>query len=118
MSRTESKDKKKKVSSDSFLLRTLHGKLFSTEFLSAHWKPIILVVGLIIFYIYNKYTCQTKIETNLRLEEQLDVVRSEVVRERSTYMSRTRESGMQAMVDSLGLGLEVQIIPPYPISYK
>jgi len=120
MDRTDDKKEKgkRKSGSDSLLLRTLHGKLFSTEFLTAHWKTILLAMGMIIFFIYNKYTCKTKIETSIRLEEQLDVVRSEFVRERSTYMSRTRESGMQGMVDSLHLDLQVQTIPPYPIKYQ
>ena len=109
--------KKKSSGSDTLLLRTLHGKLFSTTFLSSHWKAILLVMGMILLFIYNKYSCKTKYETIIKLEKQQKVVRSEYVRERSTFMSRTRESGMQEMVDSLHLGLTVQLLPPYPITY-
>ncbi len=119
MASSESRQKKNKAAhSDSLLLRTLHGKLFSTELLAAHWKGILLAMAMILLFIYNKYTCKTKIETTDRLTQQIDILRSEVVRERSTFMSRTRETGMQAMVDSLHLGLEVQTRPPFTIKYQ
>lgn len=103
---------------DSLLLRTIHGKLFTVEFLSRNWKTILMVTAMIIVFIYNKYSCKTKIETSIRLQEQYDIVRSEFVRERSTYMSRTRESGMQQMIDSLHLDLQVQTIQPFTIRYQ
>lgn len=104
--------------SDSFFLRTLHGKLVSIEFLSNHWKGIILVMGLIILFIYNKYSWQTKVDTSNRLKKEIEVVHSEFIRERSTYTSRTRESGMQQMIDSLHLDLQVQTEPPYELEYQ
>lgn len=119
MAQTNSrKTGKKAAGDDSLLLRTLHGKLFSIEFLSKNWKSILLVTGLIILFIYNKYSWQTKVDTHTRLKKEIEVVRSEFIRERSTYTSRTRESGMQQMIDSLHLDLQVQVTPPYPIKYQ
>lgn len=68
-------------------------------------------------YISNKYQVQTKIETIQKLEQELERVRTESVRERSSYMSRTRESSMQVMIDTLRLDLQVREQPPYRISY-
>ena len=66
-------------------------------------------------YISNKYQVQTKIETIHSLEQELERVRTESVRQRSEYMSRTRESSMQMIIDTLKMGLEVREQPPYII---
>lgn len=43
------------------------------------------------------------------------IVRSESIRQQSLYNSRTRESAMTLLVDSLGLGLMAQKQPPYTL---
>ena len=52
-------------------------------------------------------------ETIRSLQKELEVAKTERVRAKSIYMSRIRESSMQHMVDSLGLGLTIQEQPPY-----
>ena len=54
-----------------------------------------------------------QMETIQRLERELEVAKTERIREKSTYMSRIRESRMQHKVDSLRLGLTVQEQPPF-----
>jgi len=102
--------------SDSLTIRALHGRLLSTDFFRRHWLPVLGVVAMLMIYITNRYTCQTQMETIQRLERELEVSKTERIRERSTYMSRIRESKMQMMVDSLRLGLTVQEQPPYRIT--
>jgi hypothetical protein len=68
---------------------------------------------MLMIYITNRYTCQTQMETIQRLEHELEVAKTERIREKSTYMSRIRESKMQQKVDSLRLGLTTQERPPY-----
>ena len=51
------------------------------------------------------------------LTRQLEIVETERVRAKSNYMSRIRESRMQARVDSLRLGLTVQEQPPFRITF-
>lgn len=105
-------------SRDSLMLRALHGRVLSTDFFRRHWLPVLGVVAMLMIYITNRYTCQTQMETIQRLERELEVAKTERIREKSTYMSRIRESKMQQRVDSLHLGLTVQERPPYRLSIK
>ena len=54
-------------------------------------------------------------ETIQRLQTELEVAKTERIREKSAYMSSIRESVMQHKIDSLGLNLTVQEQPPYKI---
>lgn len=103
---------------DSLMLRALHGRVLSTDFFRRHWLPVLGVVAMLMIYITNRYTCQTQMETIQRLERELEVAKTERIREKSTYMSRIRESKMQQKIDSLRLGLTVQERPPYRLSIK
>ena len=51
-----------------------------------------------------------------KLEQELEIVETERIRERSTYMSRIRESSMQEMVDTMHLNLKIQDQPPYKLT--
>lgn len=101
---------------DTLLTDALHGRVLSTDFFRRHWLAVFGVVAMLMIYITNRYTCQTQMETIQRLERDLEVAKTERVREKSTYMSRIRESKMQARVDSLRLGLTVQEQPPFRIT--
>ncbi len=109
---------KKQKKNDNLLRRALYGRLLSTEFFVRHWVTIALLMAMIIIYITNKYECQTSMETIQRLERELEIVKTERVRERSIYMSRIRESAMQELVESMKLNLQVQERPPFKISYE
>lgn len=102
-------------SKDSLMRRAAQGKLLSTDFFRRHWLPVLGVVAMLMIYITNRYTCQTQMETIQRLERELEVAKTERIREKSTYMSRIRESKIQQQVDSLRLGLTVQDRPPYKL---
>lgn len=93
----------------------VHGRLFSLDFFRHHWMLVGGIVAMLIIYTANRYHCQTLMEEIQRLETQLEVVRTERVRLKSTYMSRIRESAMQQRVDSLRLGLRVADQPPYVV---
>lgn len=110
-------DKEKKKKRSSFVARFFQGRWFSTAFFI---KNAIILVSALVFlmiYISNKYQVQTKIELIQTLEQDLERVKTESVRERSIYMSRTRESSMQHMIDTMSLGLQIKEQPPYVISY-
>ncbi len=76
------------------------------------------MVVMLMVYITNRYTCQTQMERIRTLERELEVAKTERVRAKSAYMSKIRESSIQEMVDSLGLGITVQEQPPYRLSRK
>ena len=99
---------KKKVAAkkrDNVFSKVVQGRWISTNFFARNAITLIAALFFMMVYISNKYECQTKMET-------------ESERERSRYMSRTRESAMNAMIDTLRLGLEVQERPPFSIKYS
>lgn len=98
--------------------RVRSGRVLSLDFFRSHWGLIAVVIGFLLLYITNKYYCQTSMEQIRALNRELELVKTERVREKSIYMSRTRESAMQELIDSLGLGLSVQTRPPYKIVEK
>jgi len=99
--------------SGSVMRRLIFGQVVSSDIFARNWLALILGVFMILAYISGKYSCQTKMEEVRRLTHQYEIINAELVRCRSHYMGRIRESSMQAMVDSLHLGLRVQENPPY-----
>ncbi|MBD5308528.1 MAG: hypothetical protein HDS15_04545 [Bacteroides sp.] len=97
--------------------RILHGQLISLELFARNWLLVLTGVVLLLMYITNKYNTQTKMEEIRALNRELQIVKTERIRIRSAYMSRIRESGMQELVDSLGLGLTIRERPPYSVTH-
>lgn len=97
----------------SVMRRLLFGQIVSSDLFARNWLALILGVFMILAYISGKYSCQTKMEEVTRLSKEYAIVNAELIRCRSRYMSRIRESSMQAMVDSLNLNLHVSENPPY-----
>lgn len=93
----------------------LTGGVVHSDFFFRHKIKIFVLVILIMFYISTKYECQTGMENIHKLEKELDVVRTESIREKAKYMSRIRESSMAELADSIRPGLVVQRQPPFVI---
>lgn len=98
------------------LSRTLHGQIISSDFFARNWLTILVGVIVLMVYITNKYNCQTSMEEIKRLEQKLEVARTEAMRERAEYMTKLTERAMQSRLDSLGLPLRVQDQPPFKLS--
>lgn len=98
--------------------RAAYGRVVSSRFFKRYLFQTTFAVGLILVYISNRYDCVTGMETIAALQTELDVVKTELQSERSSYMSATRESAMQALVDTLHLNLGIQERPPYQLAYK
>ena len=95
----------------SWLSRLLYGQVISVDFFARHWLVIFTALAIIMMYITNKYNTQTKMEEIRTLTRELEIVKTERIRVKSAYMSRIRESEMQILVDSMGLGLSVSEQP-------
>ncbi|MDE5643641.1 MAG: hypothetical protein K2F74_06295 [Muribaculaceae bacterium] len=93
------------------------GRVVSSRFFRKYMVQTILTVLLLMIYIANRYDCVTGMETITRLRTQYQVVRTQLQRERSIYMTSIRESAIQHKADSLGLGLAIQQQPPYQLTY-
>ncbi|MDE6417891.1 MAG: DUF2730 domain-containing protein [Duncaniella sp.] len=105
----------KKKKKQSIGRNVIFGRVISSDFFTRHWLAITIFIVVIMVYITTKFTYRANIERITALERQLEVVQNEKDRERSEFRSRTRETAMQHLVDSLGLGLSVQPQPPFPI---
>ena len=93
----------------------LTGGVVNSDFFYRHKLKLFVLLVLVMFYISTKYQCQTGMETIRNLENRLEVVRTESIRERSLYMSRIRESSMAALADSVRPGLAIQKQPPFVV---
>lgn len=113
----QSSKKTKRKTAKGYLQHVLYGNVVSTEFFAKHWIKVFLVVIIAMIFISTKYQCMTAMEQIKELQKELNIVRTESVRERSSYMSRIRESAMTRMVDSLLPGLAVPEHPAYSL-YK
>ena len=98
--------------------RVLHGQVVSVDFFMRHWLLILVGLVFIMIYITNKYNCQTGMEEIQQLKKELEVVRTERIREKSAYMSKLTEQSMQARLDSMHLNLTVQSNPPFHLPAK
>ena len=103
--------------SRNIITRTIYGRILSVQFFKRHWLAVFMGVMLIMIYISNKYSFQTRIEQVNSLRSELGVIRTEFIRERSMYMSAVRERAMRARLDSIGLNLTYQVQPPFRLSY-
>jgi len=98
--------------------RAAYGRVVSSRFFKRNFFAVAFTVGLIMVYISNRYDCVTGMETITALQSELDIVKTELQSQKSSYMSSTRESVMQSLVDTLHLGLGIQERPPYQLSYN
>ena len=98
---------------NSWLHRVLEGRIVTGDFFRNHLLQIILLLGMILVYITNRYSCQRSMEEIRSLNNRLQVVETESFRVRGYYMSRIRESSMRDALDSLGIRLSVQTQPPF-----
>lgn len=97
--------------------RVAHGRVVSSRFFKKYFFQITFGVCMVMVYISNRYDCVTGMETITALNSELAIVKTELQSERSAFMSSTRESSMQKLVDTLHLGLGIQERPPYQLSY-
>lgn len=121
MAKNDTTTKKKKSAGKNvgeFSLKVFLGDIISSSFFGKNKFSILIIIGLIIFFTAIKYECQTRMETIAKLEKELAIVKSEGIREQSQYMSRTRESMMSALVDTMHLNLGIQDEPPYILHYN
>lgn len=103
-------------SRDSWFTHVRHGRLMSVDFFARNWVTVLTVIIMFLIYITNKYQCQTRMETIQSLQHRLEIVKTECVLQHSHYMSRTRESAMRELVDTMHLGLSARELPPYKIT--
>ncbi len=112
---TDSKTKKNGESISNYGWRLFFGEYITSKLFLNHKVSVVLIVVVLLCYINSGYVMKTKREQIKILKKELAIVRSESIRQQSYYNSRTRESAMIHMIDSIGLGLTAQKQPPYTL---
>lgn len=107
------KVKKKKGSVISSAVR---GRWLSTRFFSRNWGIILALVVLVMIYITNRYQCLTAMENIQKLNKELEVIKSERIRQKSEYMNAIREKTMQKSIREAGLDLTHREQPPFKLT--
>lgn len=108
--------KKCKSGAQRGLRNMVTGRSISSEFFKRHFFATGLIIIFCVGFIAIRFDCVTSMERIRGLKNQIEVMRTYKQRERSRYMTLTRESTMQHTVDSLGLGLTVP--EQYPLSIR
>ncbi len=85
----------------------IQGDAVSSKFFMEHFFATCLVLMGCIAIIALRFECATSQNTVDRLNRQINVMSTEKQKERSLYMTLTRESAMLHLVDSLKLGLSI-----------
>ena len=115
MAEKKPKSKKNAESISNYGWRFFFGEYIPSRLFLNHKVSVVLIVVVLLCYINSGYVMKTKREQIKSLKRELSIVRSESIRQQSLYNSRTRESAMTLLVDSLGLGLMAQKQPPYTL---
>ena len=94
------------------------GRGISNEVLIKRWRSIAVFMILVLIYISNRYTCQQKIAEIGSLEKQLTDIRYEALTLSSELMGSSRQSQVQALIESKGIPLEESKQPPFKLIKK
>ena len=85
----------------------IQGDAISSKFFLTHFFATSFIVVTSIAVIAMRFDSISSENTIDSLKRQINVMSTEKQKERSQYMTLTRESAMQHLVDSLRLGLTV-----------
>ena len=87
--------------------KVMQGDAVSSRFFKRHFFSTAFTVIACVAFIAARFENATDQSTIQRLEYKLNVVCTDKQKERSRYMTLTRESAMMHLVDSLQLGLTI-----------
>ncbi|MDE5684147.1 MAG: hypothetical protein K2I39_08060 [Muribaculaceae bacterium] len=85
----------------------MQGDAVSSKFFKRHFFATAFTVIACVAFIAARFECATDQNTIHSLKNQINVMSTEKQKERSLYMTLTRESAMMHLVDSLKLGLTI-----------
>lgn len=100
----------------SLITDAVRGRWLSTSFFSRNWGIILALIILVMIYITNRYQCLTAMENIQHLSKELEIVKSERIRQKSIYMNSIREKTMQQNIQQAGLQLTHRDRPPFKLT--
>lgn len=87
--------------------KVMQGDAVSSRFFKRHFFATAFTVIACVAFIAARFECATDQNTIHSLQNKINVASTEKQKERSLYMTLTRESSMMHLVDSLQLGLTI-----------
>lgn len=110
------KPAKKKEDQHSWIEEFRYGQSISIEFFKSNAWLILIIVVCVIALMGLRYKTKTNMVEIKKLNQELRKAESEMLYEKSSYMTLIRETEMKKMVQERGLTLEFQEQPPYELS--
>jgi len=107
----QKKKKKKKVS----LLNILGGDILKEEFVVKQSKLIIMIACCFVLFIGNRYACMKKITRIEDLKKELAELKYENLVILTKLTENSRQSQIEALIESKGLNLSGSNSPTYEI---
>ncbi len=98
--------------------KVMQGDAVSSRFFKRHFFATAFTVIACVAFIAARFECATNQNTIHSLRNQINVMSTEKQKERSLYMTLTRESAMMHLVDSLHLGLTIPDARPQVLHYQ
>lgn len=118
----EEKEEKKKIKekkntkSPGFMEEFRYGQSISLEFFRSNAWLILIFVVCIVALMGLRYKTKSNMVEIQTLTQELRKAESDMLYEKSSYMTLIRETEMKKMVHEHGLSLEFQEQPPYILS--
>ena len=91
------------------------GDILATDFFRRQTKLLVLLMGLVIFYIHNRYACQRQMIEVDRLKKELTDIRYDALTRGSELMERSRLSRIEEYISGRESDLQTATQPPYVI---
>lgn len=108
---SKNKKKAKKLS----LKKVIDGQVLTEEFVSKQLKLLVLIVGLIIIFISNSYSCVKKLGEIEQLKTQLKDVRDENLALSKQLTSISRPLQVKELLGQKGINLSSPTSPAFEI---
>ena len=97
------------------LISMLMGRILPVDFILKHWKPILTIMALGIFYTSNRYICQQSAAHIKRVESEIVEIRYKSLGMFARLKTLQREDSIATLIDRAGLELVSPKRPPYTI---
>ena len=111
----ENKEKKKQVSTGSFIRELLSGSMVSEKLILKNLGYISLITLLSAVYIGNRFHAEKITRQTTRLQREVKDLRAEPLSTSADLMSVSRQSEVYSNVREKGLNLEELKSPPYKL---
>jgi hypothetical protein len=115
MAKTKQKNKKQGRSYKAFLNEILDGSFMTREGIRRNYKLILLIVGLIFFYINNHYAVILQLSEIDTLQKELNDAKYEALTRTSDLMHENRQSNVLKLMHENDLKMIEAEIPHYRI---